>query len=79
MTKEMLRTLSTGDVVVNKDGTAAMIVIASPKISSIMTVEELLPDLDNWELHKSRLFLSDEDRRKIEEYHKKMKTMVINK
>lgn len=73
MTKETLYTLSTGDVVVNKDGSTAMIAVISPKVSGILTIDDLLPNLENWELSKSRQYVSEAELRKIDEYHKKLK------
>ena len=79
MTKEVLNTLTTGDVVVNKDGKTAMVSIVSPNISGILSVEALLPDLENWELQQSRLFVSDAELRRIEEYHKKIREQQQSK
>lgn len=69
----MINTLTTGDVVVHQDGKIAMITVGDPNISGILTIENLLSDLDRWELEKSRLYVSAAELRRIEEYHEAIK------
>lgn len=76
MTKELLFTLSTGDLVRNtKTKQESMVVVIVQNGQHLKDISELEP-LEDWELVKSRLTVTKEELARIAEYHQKIKEQM---
>ena len=72
MTKELLNTLSTGDVVTNAKTSECKMVFVIVSSPNNISVEKLTADFGDWELTKSRTYITERELQEIAAYHKKM-------
>ena len=76
MNSDILITLTTGDWVKNNKTNQRIMVIAIGLHHPFLKgIEELIP-IEDWDLERSRLIVTDEEHRKIKEYHDKIKKQM---